>query len=242
MPEKTVKKVEKGITEDGMKNIGFSEFNLKDFNKTIPDFDVLKIDKALTDILNTHNITLITKKLSGGTLSGEQVILKYKGVDQQGVDAFSFMRKFTKGSNGLTVTHEELWLAEKYQNKNISRKVLSIFYDEYTKMGIQKIYIHAGDKVGGYAWAKAGFEAVPETKDYLIQYAYDQTSANNLSFGNYMKFTKYLESIPDGQNIPMFEIANMPFGKELLLGTDWKGSLNLNNPISKQLFESYINK
>lgn len=61
------------------------------------------------------------------------------------------------GAGKLVAHHETLYVEPKHQNQGIADRFNAHAVAEYQKIGVDRIDLHAGDTVGGYAWARQGF-------------------------------------------------------------------------------------
>lgn len=61
------------------------------------------------------------------------------------------------GAGRLVAHHETLYVNPKHQNQGIADKFNAHAVAEYQRLGVDRIDLHAGDTVGGYAWARQGF-------------------------------------------------------------------------------------
>ena len=53
--------------------------------------------------------------------------------------------------------HDVFTINGEGQGGGIGKQVLKTQFDEYEKMGVAKVEVHANIDVGGYAWARFGF-------------------------------------------------------------------------------------
>lgn len=90
----------------------------------------------------------------GDNNGGEQsVVLKIVGQDHQ----FNLTRTFTKDEYGaLNVDHDYLRVGDTMP-LDTGKKVFEGLVDEYERMGVDTINLHANIDVGGYAWGRYGF-------------------------------------------------------------------------------------
>lgn len=65
-------------------------------------------------------------------------------------------------TTGGAVTNEYFALAPAFQNKGLAVHVAEELESWYADNGIEKILVHANIDVGGYTWAKTGFDLDPE--------------------------------------------------------------------------------
>lgn len=154
-------------------------------------------------------------------------------------DGFEFTRRFWIDSDGLKhVEHEYFTVDDQYQGKGFSKTVLRAFYQEYRAIGIADIEVHANINVGGYTWAKFGFQA-KSRDDVVSAINWGQlTKAEDDYIGglidNWYKTRSYSEPFP------MKKIADLTYGRKALLGRDWHGVINLRDDTQRKIFEEYL--
>jgi hypothetical protein len=77
-------------------------------------------------------------------------------------------RSFLRDSAGeLTVSHDVFTINGEGQGAGIGEQVLRTQFDEYEKMGVAKVAVHANIDVGGYAWARFGFTPTQKSWDSM---------------------------------------------------------------------------
>lgn len=108
--------------------------------------------------LDIRNVKIDEKT---GELLGE-VKLTLAYIDQTGeqcdINRILTRSKNEQGEIEKSVYHERFALPNSIQEGGIAGKVLKESLQEYDKMGVQRIDLHANISVGGYAWASYGFE------------------------------------------------------------------------------------
>lgn len=65
----------------------------------------------------------------------------------------------TLSEEGLSVYHSLFQMQPEYQGQGLGSELLRHSLVEYEKLGVQEVHVDAGLNVGGYAWARMGFEA-----------------------------------------------------------------------------------
>lgn len=157
--------------------------------------------------------------------------------------------------NGI-IHNDEFFLDENAQGAGIGKEFFLKTRQNYIDRGVKKITVTPGSDVGGYAWAKMGFEidynfnekqsiiervrqlATPSRA--LRRYAADEK--NSAAHRNAVK------ALP--KNPTMSQILSLPDGiaKPILLGTNWHGVMSLeaiskmsSAELLKLYFDSYPN-
>jgi hypothetical protein len=156
------------------------------------------------------------------------------------------MRQLSFGSKGKRSAYHELFqLDEKYQGMGIAKQALRSSIDMYQRLGMGEVSLYADIDVGGYAWSKYGF--LPDVD------AWNQLRRNLKSqFANRVKYNTYEldEKLVDAVNAALDSedpralrlVASNKLGKELLLGSFWKGTLDLTKTDSLDYFRAYANR
>jgi hypothetical protein len=113
---------------------------------------------------------------------------------------------------------------------------------QYINMNAMKIFVHAGLSGGGYVWAKCGFTGVRKSEMQLILDSAEKMLQPDdfLDINRY--FEKYYTENPAGCNFPINIWAAMDCMKTILMGSDWHGELNLQNPIHLRNFINYVSR
>lgn len=158
----------------------------------------------------------------------------------------------------LSVDHFKFELDKNLQNKGYAKTVLKSYYEQYKKSGIDDIKTLANMNVGGYAWAKYGFEMMDQSSvlDFIennLNAAENSSNPGTLErawekYGDDVNelVEKYYNKHKDFEPFPMRLIANLHnqygnnIGKDLLLGTQWDAELNLKDNTSRMIFERYL--
>ncbi|MCR5658961.1 MAG: hypothetical protein K6G25_06510 [Bacteroidales bacterium] len=159
--------------------------------------------------------------------------------------AAQIVRNFTPmfdddGRTIFVVEHSTFSIPKSMQGGGFSRSILSAFYDQYKRMGIDRIDLYANMNVGGYAWARYGMSITngKEGLDALLSIQ---------SIGRKDKFSEargiidsFYETHEETTPFPMNLLTGHPWSKDLLLGSDWYGFLNLNSKKQVAIFENYL--
>ena len=138
---------------------------------------------------------------------------------------------------GQSVFHNELVLETQYQNKGFASAFNKHSEVLYKSLGVSKILLNASLETGGYAWAKAGYSWFLG-KNGTVYTPFSVISSIEKWLGNPANTSQEAAAIlskfknnPDTVSAwaSPLEIANTKddlgnsIGKDLLLGTDWKG-------------------
>ena len=74
-------------------------------------------------------------------------------------NSFTLSRQFIQHADGLEVHHSLLTLAKRVQGKGLTKKLFKELYSRYQRIGARYLTVDANIDIGGYAWAKYGFQA-----------------------------------------------------------------------------------
>lgn len=162
--------------------------------------------------------------------------------DADGNWAGEFERKFFKDEYGdVVVEHALLNIDPEYQGTGFSQVFNRTAENYYISHGIDKIDIHAALDVGGYAWAKQGFDWAPKggatsnVKRRFDDVLRDSSlPASVFNSGTSLRARLDLPSYDPDYPTPR-EVASWGYvqgastwpGKQTLLGSDWYGQKSL---------------
>lgn len=214
---------------DKLKEKGFyvSGVNTKEYKQAMGNFNIEELDRDIMSLSNKYGIKIQSKELS--SYFGETK------VEYVGDNDFRLTRSFSN----KTVFHETFKIPENVQGKGYAREVFKSLYEQYKNAGIENIELTANMTVGGYAWAKYGFKAKADRYDDLLSWGKFQLSENVISKADYSNFEEWIKNFK-GKDIPMHEIAERKYGKKLLMGSTWKGHIDLTDKEQTAVFEAYL--
>jgi hypothetical protein len=208
----------------------------KNFKSYLSGLDVGQLDSEMNAIAEKNGITWKFKSIEE-TAFRKGMDIVYRGFDAEN-SPVRLVRSFYVRDGKRYVEHELFTLPKALQGNGMSKDVLSTFYKQYEKAGINNISIHANIDVGGYAWGKYGFSAEKKSAEGIL---------NSMKGKPFFKdaqtiFNRHFKEDPYTKVFPMDKWANTKFGKDMLLESDWNGGLNLADKEQKTIFESYLNK
>ncbi|RKN32908.1 WXG100-like domain-containing protein [Micromonospora musae] len=94
-----------------------------------------------------------------------EVVVRAEVQDANGVSAGRVVRSFQRDHNGsLFVEHVSLKLDDRVQGHGFAREFNDSLIDWYRYSGVERIEVHAASTVGGYAWARDGYDWAPNTE------------------------------------------------------------------------------
>ena len=151
------------------------------------------------------------------------------------------------------VYHKHFHLEPSAQGGGIAKDLLANSIKLYDEAGIRKVTMFAGLQVGGYAWAKYGFrpasardarELLEDVEDRLgamagVPAPARRTVERLVQSGD----PKAIWAISDLEGVRGARRGHeTTLGKALLLGTCWRGVLDLEDPQARARFDQYVHK
>lgn len=162
--------------------------------------------------------------------------------DADGNWAGEFQRKFFRDESGdIVVEHALLRIEDDYQGTGFSKVFNRTAENYYISHGVNKVDIHAALDVGGYAWAKQGFDWAPKggaTTSVMRQFddvlGDSSLPASVRRSGESLRARLDLDPSDPDYPTPR-EVASWGYvqgastwpGKQTLLGSDWYGQKSL---------------
>ncbi len=151
------------------------------------------------------------------------------------------------------VHHSLFELNTSAQGQGIAKDLLANSMRLYDMAGIGSIHLTAGLDVGGYAWAKYGFLPTSgrATRDLFSRIGGRLANLDGVSETSRQVVQRLLQSedpkalwaISDLEGVTAERHGQrLPLGKALLLGTTWKGVMNLDDPQARARFNNYISQ
>ncbi|MFY1588694.1 hypothetical protein ACN267_29860 [Micromonospora sp. WMMD734] len=94
----------------------------------------------------------------------DEVVVRAAVHDPDGVPVGRVVRSFHRDHDGsLFVEHVSLKLSERVQGQGFAREWNGHLTDWYRYSGVERVEVHAASTVGGYAWARDGFDWASNT-------------------------------------------------------------------------------
>lgn len=163
--------------------------------------------------------------------------ISYEVESKDGMLLMAHERTIRRTNFGTLEAYQSLLqIEEDYQGKGIAQKIYRENLKSYKRMGVDKMTIKANMDVGGYAWSKYGFEMAGGKKG--MEYFMD----TELKYKSRVKplVDEFYKTHKPTENFPMEKIGYTPWGKNVLLGTEWPGVLNLKDKRQVAIYESYL--
>lgn len=211
--------------------VGSANFNYLNFDGVSEQFESV-IGVGVDEVI--HGVATIMSRVAGPGGGFERMVVR-AGADQVTLTAeghtanltpFTITRTVGVDSRGVMyASHDYFKLEAAAQGSGAASQMVLDSLDLYDSLGLDRIEVHANIDVGGYAWARLGFQA----KD--VGRFKDEVERQLSKLGANKKFTKQVQDILNthGVDAPAV-IAALPEGKALLLNSDWEGILHLGRP------------
>ena len=147
-------------------------------------------------------------------------------------------RTFSRWGNELRVSHDYFTIEPGGQGAGLATTLLANSVDAYRSLRVSQVAVHADIDVGGYAWAKFGFVPGDASWDDLRHslreglWRVDDPAARQ----------RIAQLLDDDDPRAIWELSDSQAGKTLLLGSDWHGALDLDDPLAMARFMAYIRR
>jgi len=181
-------------------------------------------DRLLGDDALKKEITQVSMKVGGGTLN---------------VSAYGDGVQMTRLIGETNVHNDFLRLRKDMQSGGIVKRVAASQFQMWRDLNMKTVDLLANIDVGGYAWARYGFEPVASDMERIKRTIRSRTTRTMLSPDSTDVVRKALAS-SDPKMI--WKVADLPEGKDLLLNTDWSGIIRLDDEIATARFTAYVSK
>jgi len=232
-------------TKEAMKSLFGEDFD----RSTLQDMYSIGLEDYSTEIT----------KLDGdindeyGFLSLHVSIHDEKIFDDRPVAGF-MERNFMNRDGKLTVEHSRFMVYETYRNQGIASDISENVEKHYEKLGVHSITLSANATVGGYTWARQGYDFVDDTDRDKIR---DRFKSNVRKLHEIGRFKESLDSLleeidsfehswefaswnPSGFERKYYEDFT-PVGKGLMVNTTWGARKTLDkNSIGYKIGKAYF--
>ena len=217
----------------GFSNNPFNKFTSSEYNRSaMRGFDLQRFDRDFEAICDMHHIRLLEKSCK--VFENGNAALSYSGKNEAGKEV-NLVRNFVKGKNGIEVNHSLFDLPDELQGIGISKSVFRSLFKEYDAMGISRIELRANKDVGGYCWAKYGFCANDLDAINLVKKA---MATGKITALEYKEAMTVIDGF--GEIFPMSQLANLKFGRKLLMGETWYGFLDYSDLDLVRYMKDYV--
>lgn len=199
------------------------------FNDNFKGLNLLKIDDAINEYTKELELTDLKKTIYmiGNDYVGIKVSNPYFEID----------RAFVNRDNEKKAYHLHLIIPEDKQGNGSTKRFFQKMIKEYQNADIEFVELTANIEVGGYAWARYNFYAHKRSDIIEIE-----DRARKLSYEHKKMFNAWIKQGVEQDYFNMRDLSEMPFGKDLLMGSQWQGYLNLKDKEQMNEFIKYLFK
>jgi len=157
-------------------------------------------------------------------------------LDDSGKTVGQMKREFRRGLYGsLHVEHSYFWLNPKARNQGFAAEINEHVEAEYEKLGVSDITLEANEDIGGYAWARQGYDftsfAQPDIRTKFQKFVTAMNSNGKISDEELESFMKDIDSFEHSWDYANWNPTNKPHGKHLgksiMLGLHWDAKKTL---------------
>lgn len=198
-------------------------------------FDLLTFDNEIESILGSNGITIEDCYIRRNDDNSQS--LYYFGTSANG-EVFELNRIFVENRGKTTVIHDMMRIPESLQGKGMSKMLFRPMLKQYLCMDADMVELYANMEVGGYAWARYGFNAF--SRDEVLMAIKSSEANDEIKALAKEYLNRFYTSNPKDFPFPMNLLASQSYGKELLLNTGWNGHLNLKDKKQVRRLMHYI--
>jgi hypothetical protein len=219
----------------GQNNPGLEEFMQNKF----PNFNLLILLEVVEAAFSHTTTSHINRRIEFDNTSS---VLKidYQNVYKDEDDAAMFIREFAVMGKTIQIKHEYCVLPELFRGQNLIKPVFQESLRQYVNMNAKKILVHAGLSGGGYTWAKHGFVAIDKSEvEQILNKANRMIPKPDYAIVKKI-YDIYYTKNPTGKSFPMDLWSALDYMKEVLMGSDWHGELDLKDQNQFRNFNDYV--
>lgn len=161
----------------------------------------------------------------------------------QGSDRTEIIRRFKRDENGKLYVYHSLFTAGS-RGQGAGKALFRCSLGVYKALGISKVEVFANIDVGGYAWAKYGFKIASHEWERVAGRARRKLEILGLQPGAVKRLNEILNDRKPEAIFMLsdFKVGERAVGKELLLGSKWHGTLDLDNKSQYRRCIGYISQ
>lgn len=219
----------KAVENMGVQFLGFDKDPLVFLNQFFSNFEPLIFFTDLLSVFLPISVNIIYKQIRYNKLNTvlELVVASANYNDEKNGIAFS--RSIFQEKGEMVVSHDFFRLPSAHRGQGIAKQVLLVCLQQYLNLGVKKIKVHAALDGGGYAWARYGFGVTNKKEvDKILEQAKQLLQPDQ--FKQVLKiYDHYYVQHPNGETFPVIDWSEMSFMKSILRGSEWNGTLDLNN-------------
>lgn len=220
------------VVSTNLRKLGFKNLNIENSLalKSLNNVN-LSLEELAVQVLGRRNYK--SAKIEATTPNTLTLVGK-------GGDGVVELQRTLDFKNGIA-EHNYLKLTKEGQLKGTGKSFLKRQVSLYEDLKFKHVELVANIDVGGYAWARYGFDAVDwgvlrlRLIDRLKLLDIDGLARDRISR------ILSIDHPAAIQTLASFDYKKQGLGKKLLMGTEWEGRLELNDPDAMKVFWSYLN-
>ena len=212
---------------------------------TYPDAVARRLEAV--KVASTELLAEVTTGMAGYGAPGVEAQLAFSGLKKDGYTfAVNLVRDGEVIGNanrsiiGTTVRHEDFGMYGDAQGQGIGSAFLKASEDAYVARGLDRIEVEANVDVGGYAWARMGFDFTSPDEGMIMDYV-DQLAQHKTNDPVYQSEVAELAEAAVGSPLSAFEISQFGRtpgatswpGKSVMLGSSWSGEKYLSADVPR---------
>jgi len=221
-------------TKAGIKGVFGDDFEISDFQ----DMYSIGLDGYTTNILTLRG-RVVRVPHGTGTEDFSQFNIEVQIHDEDGREAGRMNRTFSRDENGrLKVYHNRFVIKNRYHGKGIASDINEHVEEQYEKLGVHEITLNANATVGGYAWARQGYDFATENEleemQDMFSFNIEHASLPNQGgriFENQEELIDQVHNFEHSWQFASWNPTDEPhgehFGKTWMLGTSWDAKKKL---------------
>lgn len=225
------------MTDDIMDKLvkrGFNDLGAKAYNESmLAGFDLDSFDKLMDSIGDKYSVYWKEKRID--SYGGKNVSLVYHGKSDFG--DFDLSRDFLFEDGKKKVYHNIFLIPQELQGHGLSKTIFRELFKNYERMGLDIVETFANINVGGYCWGRYGFSANTSEIRRIVK---GRLNVGAITQEQYDEVSAILQKA--GEEIPMNRLANLSYGKKMLLGKSvkWRGWIDLHNKTQMDYLHDYL--
>ncbi len=160
-------------------------------------------------------------------------------IDANGHMVAEIERDFVRTDDGLSVEHNGMVVNPSYQKQGFGSQFFFASEDKYREMGVSEIRLKANNDVGGYAWARMGFDFADDSgritcRTALISQCLDKFSKDpRFGFDELNQLYGRVGQLQHPYEFAAFSVrvgeSEYTIGKDAMLRTKWLAVKSLKN-------------
>jgi len=188
--------------------------------------------ETLTEIYSTSLENFSTRISSvDGAMVRQVFDVGMQILGEEGQTVGAMVRQFSVKEGVLSVYHHSFMLDDDYQGKGLAADINEHVEEEYEKLGVSEIRLHANDSIGGYAWARQGYDFSEEDELEEMQSDFSYFIEQNWEEEEALELIDQIERFTHSWQFANWNPTDEPHGEHLgkkwMLGTNWNAKKKL---------------